>query len=82
MISPAHRFGTSVPSVNFDDLATYLECTPKLVLTVFHLFLVFQTEVSTTAELTDSEVSGFQEDLAGFIVDQVLSKKETIIFCN
>lgn len=73
MMSLAHKFGTSVPLVNFDDRATYLECVPKLVLTMFHLFLVFQTEVSSTAELTDSEISGFQEDLVGFIVDQVLS---------
>ena len=42
------------------------------VLTVFHLFLVLQTLVSSTAELTDLEISGLQEELAGFIMDQVL----------
>jgi hypothetical protein len=53
----------------------YLECLAKLFLTVFHLFLVFQIEVSSTPELTDLEISGFQEDLSGFIVDQVVSTK-------
>jgi hypothetical protein len=51
----------------------YLECVPKLLLTMFHPFLVFQTEVSSTLELTDLEISGFQEDLFGFIIDQVVS---------
>ena len=63
------------PLVNLDDLATYLECVPKLFLTMFHLFLVFHTEVSSTSELTDLEISGFQEDLFGFIIDQVVSTK-------
>ena len=75
MLSLAHRFGPSAPLINLDDLATYLECLAKLFLTVFHLFLVFQTEVSSTSELTDLEISGFQEDLSGFIIDQVVSTK-------
>ena len=75
MLSLAHRFGSSVPLVNLDDHATDLECVAKLFLTVFHLFLVFQTEVSSTPELTDLEISGFQEDLSGFIIDQVVSTK-------
>jgi len=75
MLSSAHRFGPLAPLVNLDDLGTYLECVAKLFLTVFHLFLVFQTEVSSTPELTDLEISGFQEDLSGFIIDQVMSTK-------
>ena len=63
------------PFRNLDDLATYFESVAKLFLTVFHLFLVFQTEVSSTSELTDLEISGFQEDLSGFIIDQVVSTK-------
>ena len=74
MLSPAHRFGPSAPLVNLDDLGTYLECVAKLFLTVFHLFLVFQTEVSSTPELTDLEISGFQ-DLSGFIIDKVVNPK-------
>ena len=75
MLSPAHKFGSSAPLVNLDDLGTYLECVAKLFLTVFHLFLVFQTEVSSTLELTDLEIFGFQEDLSSFIIDQVVSTK-------
>ena len=60
---------------NLDDLATYFECVAKLFLTVFHLFLVFQTEVSSILELTDLEISRFQEDPSGFIIDQVVSTK-------
>jgi hypothetical protein len=72
MLSPAHRFGPSAPLVNLDDLMKYL---PKLFLTVFHPFLVFQTEVSSTLELTDLDISGFHEDLSGFIMDQVVNTK-------
>jgi hypothetical protein len=43
------------------------------VLTVYHVFLVLQTLVSSTAELTDFEISGLQEDLINFIMNQVLS---------
>jgi len=75
MLSLAHRFGPSAPLVNLDDLAMYLECLAKLFLTVFHLFLMFHTEVSSILELTDLEISGFQEDLSGFIIDQVVSTK-------
>ena len=75
LLSLAHRFGPSAPLVNLDDLSTYLECLAKLFLTVFHLFLVFQTKVSSTLELADLEISGFQEDLFGFIIDQVVSTK-------
>ena len=75
MLSPAHRFGPSAPLVNLDDLAMYLECLAKLFLTVFHLFLVFQTEVSSTPKLTDLEISGFQEDLFGSIIDKVMNPK-------
>jgi hypothetical protein len=66
MLSPAHRFGPLAPLVNLDDLARYFECLAKLFFTVFHLFLVFQTEVSSTPELTDLEISRFQEDLPWF----------------
>jgi hypothetical protein len=52
-----------------------LSSAHMLVLTVFHLFFVFQTEVSSTPELADLEISGFQEDLSGFIMDQVVSSK-------
>jgi hypothetical protein len=75
MLSPAHRFGPLAPLVNLDDLTTYLECLAKLFLTVFHLFLVFQTEVLSTLELADLEISGLQEDLFGFIIDLVMSTK-------
>ena len=75
MLSLAHRFGPSAPLVNLDDLGTYLECVAKLFLTMFHLFLVFQTEVSSTPELTDLDISRFQEDLSGFIMDQVMNTK-------
>ena len=75
MLSPAHGFGPSAPLVNLDDLATYLECVAKLFLTVFHPFLVFQTEVSSTMELTDLDISRFQEDLSVFIMDQVMNTK-------
>ena len=75
MLSPAHRFGPSAPLVNLDDLAMYLECLEKLFLTVFHLFLVFQTEVSSTPELTNLEISGFQEDHFGFIIDKIVNPK-------
>ena len=74
MLSSAHGFGPSAPLVNLDDLATYLKCLAKLFLTMFHLF-VFQTEVSSTLEMTDLEIFGFQEDLSGFIIDQVMSTK-------
>jgi hypothetical protein len=76
MLSLAHRFGPSAPLVNLDDLATYLQFVAKLVLTVFHLFLVFQIELSPTPELTYLVISGFQEDLSGFIMDQVMSSNE------
>jgi hypothetical protein len=72
--SLAHRFGPSAPLVNLEYLATHLECLAKLLLTVFHLFLMFQTELSSTLELTDLEIFGFQ-DLFGFIIDQVVSTK-------
>ena len=75
MLSSAHGFGPSTPLVNLDDLVTYLECLAKLFLTVFHLFHVFQTKVSSTPGQTDLEISGFQEDLSGFIIDQVVSTK-------
>jgi len=75
MLSLAHRFGPSAPLVSLDDLVRYLECVAKLFLTVFHPFLVFQTEVSSTPELTDLEISRFQEDLSSFIIDQVMSTK-------
>ena len=63
------------PFRNLDDLTTYFECVAKLFLTVFHLFLVFQTEVSSTPELTDLEISGFQEDHFGFIIDKIVNPK-------
>ena len=63
------------PFRNLDDLATYFECVAKLFLTVFHLFLVFQTEVSSTPKLTDLEISGFQEDLSNFSIDKVVNPK-------
>ncbi|CAD6213998.1 unnamed protein product [Miscanthus lutarioriparius] len=63
------------PFRNLDDLATYFECVAKLSLTVFRLFLVFQTEVSSTPEQTDLEISGFQEDLSSFIIDKVMNPK-------
>jgi hypothetical protein len=72
MLSLAHRFGPSAPLVNL----TYLQFVAKLVLTVFHLFLVFQIELSPTPELTYLVISGFQEDLSGFIMDQVMSSNE------
>ena len=75
MLSLAHRFGPLAPLVNLDDLTTYLECVAKLFLTMFHLFLVFQTEVSSTPELTDLEISWFHEDLSDFIMDKVLNTK-------
>ena len=75
MLSLAHGFGPSAPLVNLDDLVTYLECVAKLFLTVFHPFLVFQTEVSSTMELTDLDISRFQEDLSGFIMNQVINTK-------
>ena len=75
MLSPAHRFGPLAPLVNLDDLVTYLECLAKLFLTVFHLFHVFQTEVSSTPGQTDLEISGFQEDLSGSIIDKVMNPK-------
>ncbi|CAD6255586.1 unnamed protein product [Miscanthus lutarioriparius] len=34
-----------------------------------------QTEVSSTPELTDLEIFGFQEDLSGFILDKVVNPK-------
>ncbi|CAD6258766.1 unnamed protein product [Miscanthus lutarioriparius] len=34
-----------------------------------------QTKVSSTLELTDLEISGFQEDLSSFIIDQVVNPK-------
>ena len=74
MLSSAHRFGPLAPLVNLDDLVRYLECVAKLFLTVFHPFLVFQTEVSSTPELTDLDISGFQ-DLSGFSMDQVMNTK-------
>jgi hypothetical protein len=46
-----------------------------LVLIVFHLFLVFQREVSSTQEPMDLKISRFQEDLSSFIMDQVVSSK-------
>ena len=64
------------PLVNLDDLPTDLQCVAKLVLTVFHLSLMFQIELSSTPELTDLEISGFQEDLSDFIMDQVMSSNE------
>jgi N-acetyl-beta-hexosaminidase len=76
MLSLTHRFGPSAPLVNLDDLATYLQFVAKLVLTVFHLFLVFQIELPSTPELTDLVISGFQDDLSGFIMDQVMSNNE------
>jgi hypothetical protein len=75
MLFPAHRYGLLVPLVNLDDLATYLDYVPKLFLTVFHPFLVFLTKVSSTSELTDLDISRFQEDLSGFIMDQVMNTK-------
>jgi hypothetical protein len=46
----------------------------KHVLTVsFDLFLVLHTLVSSTIELTDLEIFGLQEELLGFMMDQVLS---------
>ena len=75
MLSLAHRFGPLAPLVNLDDLETYLECVAKLFLTLFHPFLVFQIEVSSTPELTDLDISGFQEDLSGFVMDQVVNTK-------
>jgi hypothetical protein len=75
MLSLAHRFGPSAPLVNLDDLTKYLECVPKLFLTMFHSFLVFQTEVSSTPVLTDLDISRFHEDLSGFIMDKVLNTK-------
>ena len=75
MLSPAHRFGPSTSLVNLDDLTTYIGCLAKLFLTMFYLFLVFQTKVSSTLELTDLEIFAFQEDLSGFIIDQVVSTK-------
>ena len=52
MISPlAQRLAPeALQSIN--NLATYLDCATKLVLTVFHLFLVFLTVVSSLLELT------------------------------
>ena len=61
----------SAPLVNWRP-SNLILCIAKRVLTVFHLFLVLQTLVSSTAELTDLEISGLQEELAGFIMDQVL----------
>ena len=63
------------PFRNLDDLATYFESVAKLFLTVFHLFHVFQTEVSSTPGQTDLEISGFQEDLSGSIIDKVMNPK-------
>ena len=63
------------PFRNLDDLATYFESVAKLFLTVFHLFLMFHTEVSSILELTDLEISGFQEDLSGSIIDKVMNPK-------
>ena len=41
---------------SIDNLATYLDCATKLVLTVFHLFLVLQIVVSSLVELTILEI--------------------------
>ena len=43
------------------------------ILTVVHLCLVLQKLGSCTAELTNLDISGLQEELAGFIMDQVMS---------
>ena len=75
MLSSAHGFGPSTSLVNLDDLTTYIGCLAKLFLTMFYLFLVFYTEVSSTLELTYLEISRFQEDPSGFIIDQVVSTK-------
>jgi hypothetical protein len=42
---------------------------------MFNLFLVFYTKVSSTPELTDLEISRFQEDLSSFIIDEVMNPK-------
>ncbi|CAD6272368.1 unnamed protein product [Miscanthus lutarioriparius] len=63
------------PFRNLDDLRTYFESVAKLFLTVFHHFHVFQTEVSSTPGQTDLEISGFQEDLSGSIIDKVMNPK-------
>ena len=43
------------------------------VLTVFRFFLLLQKLGSSTVELTDLEISGMQEELAGFIMDQIVN---------
>ena len=73
MISPLAQRLAPEALQSIDNLATYLDCVAKLVLTVFHIFLMLQTVVSSTAELMDLEISGLQEDLDGFIIDQVVS---------
>ena len=43
------------------------------VLTVFLFFLLLQKLGSSTVELTDLEISRMQEELAGFIMDQIVN---------
>ena len=40
---------------------------------MFHIFLVLHKLGSSTVELTDSEITGLQEELVGLIMDQVLN---------
>jgi hypothetical protein len=69
MISPPAQRLAPEAFQSIDNLAIYLDCATKLVLTMFHLFLVLQTIVSSLVELTNLEISGLQEDLCGFIME-------------
>ena len=70
MISPTQRLALEALQ-SIDNLATYLDCATKLVLTMFHFFLVLQTIVSSLVELTNLEISGLQEDLGGWVLETI-----------
>jgi hypothetical protein len=71
MISPPAQRLAPEALQSIDNLATNLDYAAKLVLTVFHLFLVLQIVVSSLVELTILEISELQEDLGGFIMETI-----------
>ena len=80
MISPLAQRLALEALQSIDNLATYLDCATKLVLTMFHFFLVLQTIVSSLVELTILEISRLQEDLDGFIMETItLSNQGAIV---